>query len=100
MNNRMRGALASLVMGASMMAGAAVAQDKTTLATEKDKVSYAIGLDVATGRQLWQFDPRVDPKVSYPNDFTCRGVTYWRDPAVPPAGSDGSTKARTGASRP
>lgn len=47
MNNRMRGALASLVMGASMMTGAAVAQDKTTLATEKDKVSYAIGLDVA-----------------------------------------------------
>ena len=47
MNNRMRGALASLVMGASMIAGAAAAQDKTTLATEKDKVSYAIGVDVA-----------------------------------------------------
>ncbi|KAF1687640.1 peptidylprolyl isomerase [Pseudoxanthomonas broegbernensis] len=47
MNNRMRGALASLVMGASMMTGAAMAQDKAALATEKDKVSYAIGLDVA-----------------------------------------------------
>jgi len=47
MNNRMRGALASLVMGAGMMAGAAVAQDKAALATDKDKVSYAIGLDVA-----------------------------------------------------
>jgi FKBP-type peptidyl-prolyl cis-trans isomerase FkpA len=51
MNNRMRGALASLVMGASMIAGTAVAQDKTTLATEKDKVSYAIGLDVARSFQ-------------------------------------------------
>jgi len=51
MNNRMRGALASLVMGASMMAGTAVAQDKTTLATDKDKVSYAIGLDVARSFQ-------------------------------------------------
>ncbi len=34
-----------------MMAGTAVAQDKTTLATEKDKVSYAIGLDVARSFQ-------------------------------------------------
>ncbi|HET6396836.1 MAG TPA: FKBP-type peptidyl-prolyl cis-trans isomerase [Pseudoxanthomonas sp.] len=51
MNNRMRGALASLVMGASMMAGVAVAQDKAALATEKDKVSYAIGLDVARSFQ-------------------------------------------------
>ncbi len=51
MNNRMRGALASLVMGASMMAGTAVAQDRTSLQTEKDKVSYAIGLDVARSFQ-------------------------------------------------
>ncbi|AKC87797.1 FKBP-type peptidyl-prolyl cis-trans isomerase [Pseudoxanthomonas suwonensis] len=51
MNNRMRGALASLVMGASMMAGTAVAQDKSTLSSEKDKVSYAIGLDVARSFQ-------------------------------------------------
>ncbi|WP_372017676.1 FKBP-type peptidyl-prolyl cis-trans isomerase [Pseudoxanthomonas sp. 10H] len=34
-----------------MMAGTAVAQDKTTLATEKEKVSYAIGLDVARSFQ-------------------------------------------------
>lgn len=47
MNNRMRGALASLVMGASMMATTAAAQDKAALTTEKDKVSYAVGLDVA-----------------------------------------------------
>jgi FKBP-type peptidyl-prolyl cis-trans isomerase FkpA len=51
MNNRMRGALASLVMGAGMMTGVATAVDKATLATEKEKVSYAIGLDVARSFQ-------------------------------------------------
>ena len=51
MNNRMRGALASLVMGASMMTGVAAAADKAALASEKDKVSYAIGLDVARSFQ-------------------------------------------------
>ena len=42
-------------------------------------------LDPGTGRQLWRFDPRIDTRVRYPNDFTCRGVAYWRDPAAPPA---------------
>lgn len=37
-------------------------------------------LDPGTGRELWAFDPQVDPKVNYPNDYTCRGVTWWRDP--------------------
>jgi quinoprotein glucose dehydrogenase len=40
-------------------------------------------LDPGTGKPLWRFDPKVDPKVRYPNDFTCRGVTYWRDPQAP-----------------
>lgn len=40
-------------------------------------------LDPATGRPLWRFDPKVDPHVSYPNDYVCRGVTYWRDPQAP-----------------
>ena len=51
MNNRVRGALASLVMGAGMVAATVMAQDKATLATDKDKVSYAIGLDVARSFQ-------------------------------------------------
>ena len=37
-------------------------------------------LDPATGRTLWAFDPKIDPTVRYPNDETCRGVSYWRDP--------------------
>ncbi|HEX7947357.1 MAG TPA: PQQ-binding-like beta-propeller repeat protein, partial [Phenylobacterium sp.] len=40
-------------------------------------------VDPGTGKPLWTYDPKVDPKVRYPNDFTCRGVTYWRDPAAP-----------------
>lgn len=51
MNNRMRGALASLVMGASMVAGNVAAQDKAMLATEKEQVSYAIGMDIARSFQ-------------------------------------------------
>jgi quinoprotein glucose dehydrogenase len=40
-------------------------------------------VDPGTGRQLWRFDPAVDPHVNYPNDYICRGVTYWRDPQAP-----------------
>ena len=39
-------------------------------------------LDPGTGAQLWRFDPRIDTAVRYPNDDTCRGVAYWRDPAA------------------
>lgn len=41
--------------------------------------------DPATGRALWRFDPKIDATRRYPNSFNCRGVTYWRDPATPPA---------------
>lgn len=44
-------------------------------------------LDPGTGEPLWTFDPKVDPKVSYPNDYICRGVTYWRDPEAPAGGT-------------
>ena len=40
-------------------------------------------LDPGTGRQLWAFDPRIDPGLRYPNSYNCRGVTWWRNPAVP-----------------
>jgi quinoprotein glucose dehydrogenase len=42
-----------------------------------DEVS---ALDPATGRQLWRFDPRIDPRLHYPNSFVCRGVAWWQDP--------------------
>lgn len=40
-------AAAAAVMAASLWAGAAASQDKTSLAGDRDKVSYAIGMDVA-----------------------------------------------------
>ena len=44
-----------------------------------DQVS---AIDPGTGKPLWAFDPKVDPHVTYPNDYTCRGVAYWRDPSL------------------
>ncbi|MEO8812987.1 MAG: pyrroloquinoline quinone-dependent dehydrogenase [Caulobacteraceae bacterium] len=45
----------------------------------------AFALDPATGRPIWRHDARIDTRVRYPNDFVCRGVAFWRDPAAPPA---------------
>jgi glucose dehydrogenase len=42
-------------------------------------------VDPGTGKPFWTYDPKVDPKVSYPNDYICRGVSYWRDPIAPPS---------------
>jgi quinoprotein glucose dehydrogenase len=35
-------------------------------------------LDPGTGKQLWRFDPKIDPDVRYPNNDVCRGVAYWQ----------------------
>ncbi|HTM22434.1 MAG TPA: pyrroloquinoline quinone-dependent dehydrogenase, partial [Kofleriaceae bacterium] len=40
-------------------------------------------VDPGTGKALWRYDPGVKDTVSYPNDYVCRGVTYWRDPQAP-----------------
>src|SRR5271167_3354172 len=31
-------------------------------------------IDPGTGRPYWRFDPRIDPRIRYPNDDVCRGV--------------------------
>jgi FKBP-type peptidyl-prolyl cis-trans isomerase FkpA len=54
----MRGAAALLAVAASVVAVAAPAQDVATLATERDKVSYMIGLDVA--RSIEPVGPDLD----------------------------------------
>jgi quinoprotein glucose dehydrogenase len=33
-------------------------------------------LDPGTGKQLWRFDPKLDIRMHYPNDFICRSVAY------------------------
>jgi quinoprotein glucose dehydrogenase len=35
-------------------------------------------LDPGTGRQLWRFDPKLDTRMHYPNDYICRGVAFAR----------------------
>jgi quinoprotein glucose dehydrogenase len=35
-------------------------------------------LDPGTGRQLWRFDPNLDTRIHYPNDYVCRGVAFAR----------------------
>ena len=38
-------------------------------------------LDPGTGRQLWRFDPKLDTRIHYPNDYVCRGVAFARHAA-------------------
>lgn len=47
MKQSIRGLAAWIALSAVSVSGAAMAQDKTVLTTEREKVSYAIGLDVA-----------------------------------------------------
>lgn len=46
--------------------------------------NLAAALDPESGRELWRFDPKLDTSLNYPNEFNCRGVAWWRDPAAPP----------------
>ncbi|WP_439533670.1 pyrroloquinoline quinone-dependent dehydrogenase, partial [Polymorphobacter sp.] len=45
--------------------------------------SRVIALDPATGREIWTYDPTVDPTLALPDQYACRGVSQWRDPALP-----------------
>ena len=38
-----------------------------------------IALDPGTGREKWRFDPKVATDVRPANQYTCRGVSFWRD---------------------
>jgi quinoprotein glucose dehydrogenase len=40
--------------------------------------------DPGTGKTIWRYDPGIDTSLHYPNEYNCRGVAYWRDPAAPP----------------
>jgi len=34
-------------------------------------------LDPTNGKEIWSFDPGIDPKGNYSNQMICRGVSYW-----------------------
>ncbi len=42
-----------------------------------------MALDPATGREIWRFDARVNPKAGY-GDFASRGVSTWLDNTLKP----------------
>jgi FKBP-type peptidyl-prolyl cis-trans isomerase FkpA len=58
MKRSVRGAAVLLAISFSMFGGSVSAQDKTALTTERDKVSYAIGVDV--GNSLQPVGPFMD----------------------------------------
>jgi quinoprotein glucose dehydrogenase len=41
-----------------------------------------IALDPATGEEKWRYDPQVPIDVQPGNQYTCRGVSYWKDKAA------------------
>ncbi|RCS24766.1 glucose/quinate/shikimate family membrane-bound PQQ-dependent dehydrogenase [Phyllobacterium salinisoli] len=45
--------------------------------------NWAIALDAATGKEKWKFDPKVGFNTDRQHQ-TCRGVSYYADPAIPP----------------
>ena len=49
------------------------------LCTPRNRV---IALDPATGAERWRFDPEIDLEGQYANQFVCRGVSTWLDPAA------------------
>lgn len=45
--------------------------------------NVVLALDPATGRERWRHDPQVATEGVHPaNQFNCRGVTVWADPAA------------------
>lgn len=38
-----------------------------------------VALDPATGAEIWSYNPEIDLKGNYSNQFVCRGVSFWRD---------------------
>lgn len=54
-----------------------LASGKLYVCSPFDEVS---ALDPGTGREIWRFDPKLDPALHYPNEFICRGVAFWHDP--------------------
>ena len=52
-----------------------LADDRLYVCSPFDEVS---ALDPGTGKELWRFDPKLDSRLRYPNQFVCRGVAFWR----------------------
>lgn len=49
-----------------------------------------IALNPGNGEELWRFDPQINLEQHPANQFVCRGITHWRDPAA----GDGACSSR------
>lgn len=56
--------------------------DKLVMCTPFNEV---IAVDPGTGKEIWQFDPRIDLNQRPANQFVCRGVSQWQDDIAAPA---------------
>jgi quinoprotein glucose dehydrogenase len=70
----------SLMGRAKFEATPIIAGGAMVLCTPFDR---AVAVDPASGRQVWAFDAGLDVGVRYANDFNCRGLARWVDPAAP-----------------
>lgn len=61
-----------------------LADGRLYLCSPFDEVS---ALDPGTGKELWRFDPALDPSIRYPNMFVCRGVAFWHNEHAGPNAS-------------
>jgi quinoprotein glucose dehydrogenase len=61
-----------------------IVDDKLVLCTPFNEV---IAVDPGTGVEKWRFDPKLDKTQRPANQFVCRGVSQWRDPAPVPGGA-------------
>ena len=56
-------------------------EDSLVYCTQFNEV---IALDPGTGREKWRFDPEVPTDIRPANQYTCRGVSFWRDADASP----------------
>jgi quinoprotein glucose dehydrogenase len=61
--------------GSAFEATPIVVDGRLFLTTPRNRV---IALDPETGRELWRFDPELEPGRAYANMWINRGVAYWR----------------------
>ena len=58
-----------------------LAEDSLIFCTQFNDV---IAIDPGTGQEKWRFDPKVRTDMDPANQFTCRGVAYWKDELIDP----------------
>ncbi len=56
-------------------------EDSLVFCTQFNEI---IALDPGSGQEKWRFDPKLRTEMRPDNQFTCRGVAYWKDSLADP----------------